>query len=396
MIPRRWAHTLENEQRLLDSAVPGEVASLQEMVAPWEAAIATYVGVPQAAAVSSGRRGMALIFEHLAVRAGDEIIVPAYTLKDLIPLIQGLGAKAVPADIDPETFSMRSETLRKCITPRTKAILALHPFGAPCAIDTLLDTANRHGLPVIEDCAHSLGARFQGRQTGSFGYAGFFSFEPTKPVNTYGGGMVVSKDCLLIERVRQHNASGTADTAVFRKKARTVQMEQRLFRMHLAFPFLFMAATPRLRSLLERGYRGAQQVPAGQAQYLPVQAALGLRKLETLDARIEKRNQNAALLTSLLKSTAQPQRLLASTQSTYYFFIVKLPVPAAAIRRKLLFRGVDAAIESEIADDCAALLNNADCPVTRELAPRLMALPMFDGISEAQLRRTAAALNAIL
>ncbi len=395
MIPRRRAHTYEGEWQDLQRCFKGQMPE-ETLVSAWEQAVADYVGAPQAAAISSGRRGMSLIFEHLGLAAGNEVIVPAYTLKDLLPLIQHFGAQAIPADIDPDSLAMSPYAVGRRITPRTKAILALHPFGAPCAIDAILDVANRHGVPVIEDCAHSLGATFQGKQTGTFGYAGFFSFEPTKPVNTYGGGMVVSADRRLIERIRRENGAGASDVSILRKKAQTVRTEQTLFRTGLAFPFLFMVATPSLKALVERAYRGAQQVPSGSARYLPIQAQLGLRKLVDLDARVARRRQRAALLSSLLKDAIRPQRILPGTQSTYYFYVVKLPVTAASIRRRMLLHGIDAALEGEIADDCGSLLEDPDCPVIRELFPRLLALPMYDTITEAEIHRVAKRLNALV
>ena len=396
MIPRRWAYTYEGEWKELEDAFRSGTMPDDRVVPAWEQAVADYVGVPHAAAVNSGRRGMTLIFEHLGLGMGDEVIVPAYTLGDLIPLIQRFGTKVVPADIDPDTYCLDPAEVEKRLSERTKAILALHTFGAPCAIDEIMRRAAERNIPVIEDCAHSLGAAVRGRQTGSFGYAGFFSFEPTKPINTYGGGMVVTRDESLINHIRQKTAQDTANLESLQQKVKAVRTEQRLFSTGLAFPFLFMLASPALRSGLSRLYRNRQHVPPGNVRYSPLQAHLGLKKLTGLRQRIENRDRVARQFRSLLKPEIRTQRIEDGCMSPWYFFVAVLPCPAARLRRKLLLRGIDAGIEEEIADDCAASLGYGDCPKTRALFRNAIALPMYDGMDEKTVERVAKTLNAVV
>ena len=206
LIPRRRADMAPGETRRLKSACAGLRMGEPPLVAEFERRVAAFTGVPQAAAVNSGRLGMRLILEYLGVGDGAEVIIPAYTLKDLIPIVRNSGAEAVPADIDPRTLNVTAASVERRITARTRAIIVLHAFGAPAPVDEITELADRRSIPVIEDCAHSLGATLHGRQTGSFGYAGFFSFEPTKPVNTYGGGMVVSRDPDLVRFIRAREA----------------------------------------------------------------------------------------------------------------------------------------------------------------------------------------------
>lgn len=372
------------------------VAEDEGLVTLWEQAVAAYIGVPHTAAVSSGRGAMTLIFEHLGLGAGDEVIVPAYTLGELLPLIEGFNAKAVPADIDPETLNLDPGGVERRITPRTKAILALHAFGVPCAVEAIVALADRHGIPVIEDCAHSLGATVSGRATGAFGYAAFFSFETTKPVNTFGGGMVASQDKALIDAIHQKTAAFPYDLDLAKKKMRANRTEQRLFSTGLAFPLLYLLATPSLRGLMNRLYRGAQHLPCGQARYSPVQAKLGVAKLATLDQRIRVRKERAELYRSLLKPGLRIQRIGEDREATWYFLVAILPRPAVAIRKRLLFRGIDAGIEEEIADNCAELLGYTDCPNIADVYPRAIDLPMFDGISQSTVERVTHALNALV
>lgn len=391
LLPRRWAHRLPNEDTLL-ATTPEDDA----IVTAWEAALAAYTGAKHAIAISSGRQGMRLIFQHLGAEAGGEVIVPAYTLGDLIPLIAGLGLTPVPADIDPHTLNVTAETVAARITPQTRAVFALHAFGAPAPINEIAALCAARGLPLVEDGAHALGAWQDGRAIGTFGVAGFYSFEPTKPVNTYGGGAVVTDDDALATQVRAAIAGLPYGHAPVRAKAAACVKEQRLMRSGIAWPILGMFAVPPAKRLLEPLYRGAQSVPAAAARYTPEQAALGREKLRTLDERIAARARAVEIYANELPATVKLQAVPAGGRSTWYFAIALLPRPAAPVRRGMLLRGVDAAVEDEIADDVAAMLGNRHCPHAAHAARHALALPLFDGITDAQVGRAARALKSAL
>jgi len=392
VIPRRQAHAYPREGKDIEHWMAEGAGDLSS-IAVWERAVADFVGVPHTAAISSGRRGMAAIFEYLKLGAGDEVIIPAYTLGELIPLITNFGAQVVPADIDPRTLNVTAETVAQHITAKTKAILVLHAFGAPCPVEGIVSRAAKHNIPVIEDCAHSLGACIEGRMTGSFGFASFFSFETTKPVNTYGGGMVATHDGGLADFVRSRTAGDRDDLAPFKKKLGVVRMERFMFATRLAFPPLYLLATPQTKAVMNRLYRSAQHAFPGSVRYSPVQARLGLKKIQDLPARIETRRQRVGQLQSLLRPEVRLQRLAGGASSTWYFAVAVLPVAAEPVRRRLLMKGIDAGVGAEIADNCAELLGRSDCPQVDAVFPRAIALPIFDGITEGQIERVARALN---
>jgi len=146
--------------------------------------------VPHALATASGRDALDLILDGLGLRAGDELIVPAYTLGELLPLIAARGIVAVPADTDPASLNVTPDSVARRLGPRTRAVLVVHLLGAPCDIRAICALADEHGVPVIEDCAHALGARIDGGSVGAFGRAALFSLEATKPVAAFGGWRV--------------------------------------------------------------------------------------------------------------------------------------------------------------------------------------------------------------
>jgi perosamine synthetase len=393
VIPRRRAQIYTGELSEITECCARPDAEDPEILSRWEHTVAQYVGTPQAAVVNSGRRGMTLIFKHLGVGPGDEVIVPACTLKDLIPLIQNLGATPVPADIDPATLNVTVEQVARRITPRTKAILVLHAFGLPCPVNRIVELADRHNLPVIEDCAHSLGATLDGRQTGSFGYAGFYSFETCKPVNTWGGGMVVSRDPALSDAIHNQTSGDVVDYAPLHKKISATRTEHLLLGTGLGFPMLFCLASPSLKGAFERLYRRFQGAPPASVRYLAAQAVVGRTKLTLLADRIRRRKQTAETYRRLLRPEIRMPTVAPECEPSWYFLMAALPCSAAAVRRRILWSGIDAAVEDEIADDCAALLKYDDCPAIRDLFPRLIALPMYDDMSEAEVTRVAHAVN---
>jgi perosamine synthetase len=394
MMPRRLPHFCPGEAHDIKQWLREEGS--QEAVTAWEAAIADYVGMPAAAAVSSGRQGMVLILEHLGIGQGDEVIIPAYTLKDLAVLIQKLGARPVPADISPDTLNVTPQAIRARLNSRTKAVIALHAFGVPCPIEEVVAVAKEREIPVIEDCAHALGASVGGRQVGTFGEAAFFSFEATKPVNTFGGGMVVSRDDALLEKVRAHNARGADDSGPFEKKTRAARTERLLFATKLAFPFLYLLATPQLRRPVERAYRSVLHAPPKKVRYLPAQAKLGLRKLPSLAERIRQRRRQADLLAGLLRPDIDVQRVESDCTTTWYFFVALLPCEASKVRKGLLMRGIDAGIEDEIADNCARLLEDHQCPNVHGVYSRAIVLPLHEGLSDPDIEKLARTLNALV
>jgi len=167
-----------------------------------EQEFARYKGAPYAAAVSSGTAAIHLALVALGIGAGDEVIAPAMTFCSTIHSIVHAGARPVLVDCNRSTFNIDPGLIEKEITPRTRAVLVVHMCGRCCDMDPILDIARRHKLHVIEDCAHAIESSYHGQPAGLMGDAGCFSFYPTKNVATCDGGMVVTRDPELQQRVK--------------------------------------------------------------------------------------------------------------------------------------------------------------------------------------------------
>ncbi len=158
-----------------------------------EREVARLVGVPHAVAVNSGTSALLVALSGLGVGPGDEVIVPGYTF--IASMSAVIYARAIPvlAEID-RTLNLDPQDVRRKITARTKAIMAVHMLGNPARMDELKAIADQHGLLLIEDCAQAFGATYKGRSVGSIGHAGTFSFNWHKTITAGDGGMVVTRD----------------------------------------------------------------------------------------------------------------------------------------------------------------------------------------------------------
>jgi len=168
-----------------------------------EREIAEACGARYAVGVASGTEAIELGLHACGVKAGDEVIVPAFTFIATGSAVSALGARPVFADIEPASFNLDPDQIESRITPRTRAIVAVHLFGLAADMDPILAVAEKHGIPVIEDNAQSFGATYRGRKTGSMGRLGCLSFYPSKNLGAYGdAGMIVTSDEKLAARLR--------------------------------------------------------------------------------------------------------------------------------------------------------------------------------------------------
>ncbi len=169
-----------------------------------ERSLAAYLGVDHAIAVSSGTDALLVALLALDIGPGDEVIVPTYSFFATAGVVARIHAKPVLVDVEPETLTIDVSAVANAISPRTKAIIPVHLYGQGAAMDELLELANEHGIPIIEDAAQALGARHQdGSRLGTIGLVGCYSFYPTKNLGAFGdAGLVVTNDDRLAHRLR--------------------------------------------------------------------------------------------------------------------------------------------------------------------------------------------------
>lgn len=172
-------------------------------VESFEQQFAAYHGVTDCVACNSGTDALFLALRAFGIGAGDEVITTPFTFVATAEVISAVGAKPVFVDIEETTFNLDLQQVEAAITPKTKAIIPVHLFGQPVDMTRLMAIAQAHNIAVIEDCAQSTGASWQGKKVGSIGHIGCFSFYPTKNLGACGdGGAITTNDPEIAAKVR--------------------------------------------------------------------------------------------------------------------------------------------------------------------------------------------------
>lgn len=221
-------HSIKHEinatiQEVLESGrfiLGPQVKSLEEE-------IANFCQVKFAIGVASGTDALELALRALGIKAGDEVITTPFTFIATTEAITQVGAKIVFTDIDLDTYNINPQKIKDRITPKTKAIIPVHLYGQPCEMDEIMKIARENNLFVIEDCAQAIGAEYKGKKVGSFGEVGCFSFFPSKNLGGYGdGGMVVTSDKQINEKLRMLRVHGSKDKYFHLLKGRNSRLDE--------------------------------------------------------------------------------------------------------------------------------------------------------------------------
>ena len=179
-------------------------------VEDFERKLAGYVGAGYAVACGNGTEALVLALRACGVRPGDEVITTPFTFFATAEAVASIGARPVFADICLDDFNLDPSKIEDHITEKTRAILPVHLFGAPCDMDAIMDIAHRHGLKVIEDAAQAIGCQYRGKRIGSTADISCFSFYPTKNLGGMGDGGIVTTDdenlALILRSLREHGA----------------------------------------------------------------------------------------------------------------------------------------------------------------------------------------------
>jgi dTDP-4-amino-4,6-dideoxygalactose transaminase len=172
-------------------------------LAAFEAEFASYVAVEHGIGVANGTDALVIALRAAGIQPGDEVITTAHTAVATVAAIELAGAKPVFADIEPDYFTLDPSSVERLLSPRTKAIVAVHLYGQATDLEALLDIARRHGVLLIEDCAQCHGATYDAKRLGSFGALACFSSYPTKNLGALGdAGIIVTNDAGLAQRCR--------------------------------------------------------------------------------------------------------------------------------------------------------------------------------------------------
>jgi len=192
----------EELKNVVEAVKSGWVSSKGKFIEDFENSFAKYVGVKYGVATSNGTVALHLALVALNIGKGDEVIVPDLTFAATINAVIYVGAKPVIVDINPDYWCIDPNKLEKAITQNTKAIIPVHLYGHPCDMEAIMEIASRHNLYVVEDAAEAHGAEYKGKKVGSFGRISCFSFYGNKIITTGEGGICLTNDNELAEKIK--------------------------------------------------------------------------------------------------------------------------------------------------------------------------------------------------
>ncbi len=207
-IPLTRPETDDAEVRAVADVLASGLLTQGPQVAALEARVADLVGAEHAIATTSATTALHLTLAAMGIGPGDDVLVADFTFPATANVVVQQGARPVLVDIDLRTFSIDPASLEKQITPASRAVIPVHPFGVAADLEPITTVASAHRLAVIEDAACALGATYHGRWVGPIGAAGCFSFHPRKSITTGEGGMIVTNDGPLAERMRLLRSHG--------------------------------------------------------------------------------------------------------------------------------------------------------------------------------------------
>jgi perosamine synthetase len=368
MIPVSEPVLLGNEKKyVMDCLDTLWISSLGRYIPLFEEAFAAYVGVKHAVACSNGTTGLHMALEVLGIGAGDEVIIPDFTILVTANVIILAGARPVLVDVEPVTGCIDPARIEAAITPRTKAIMLVHMYGHPCDMDAVNAIARRHNVKVIEDCCQSHGATYKGRMTGSLSDVSVFSFYGNKVITTGEGGMLLTQDDALAARARTYRDNG------------------------FQIP------------------RFIHEVRGMNYRMTNIQAAIGLAQTEKIEVAVERKRAIARRYLELLADfphvTLPVEKSWA--RSVYWMFGVLVEDSFGRskdeVMQALRERGVDSRsyfypVTSQPAmrgDDPRFPDLRGDRPVSADLGRRGLYLPSGIGLTDDQIKTCAEALRAV-
>ncbi|HKC23240.1 MAG TPA: DegT/DnrJ/EryC1/StrS family aminotransferase [Thermoanaerobaculia bacterium] len=344
----------------------------------FESEFAAACGAARAVGVGSGTDAIALALKALGIGPGDEVITTPLTFVATLNTIVLCGAVPVLADIDAATLNVRVEEIAKRVTARTKAIVPVHYVGQAADLDPIMELAAGRGIAVLEDAAHAIGSEYKGRKIGSFPTTSVFSFHPNKNITTGEGGMIVTDDEAVFEKASLLKFHGM-DREAWKRFAKS--------------------GSPRYDVAL----------PGFKYNMMDIQAALGIHQLPRLPGFLAERARLAARYDRLLSGVAGlilPQRVPYPVKHAWHLYtplvdIDRLTVSRDRFMEELKKRNIGTGLHYSAAHEFSYYADRfgwkpGDFPEAHFVSERIVSLPLFPGLSDADQDDAVAAIREVL
>lgn len=353
-LARTW--TGEEELQAIREVLESGVLTNGPRTAEFERVFALRHDVAHAVAFANGTVALAAMYRAVGIGPGDDVVVPSMTFISSATSVLHVGATPVFADVDPRTFNLDPTDVRRRLTPRTKAVLAVHYAGQPAAMDELQKVCDETGVVLLEDAAQAVGARYLGRSAGALGLMAMFSFTPTKNITTGEGGLVTTDD---------------GDLAV----------ALRLMRNHG-------------QSALYR-----HEVLGWNWRITEMQAAMGLAQMRRLDAILGRKRRNATWMTERLGPVPgiTPPWRDPRADPVHMLYTCLLDERRDEVLNGMLAEGIEARLYFPPAHRQPVFQQDVtDLPVTDALAERMLSIPMHSQLTQDELEDIADTLERLV
>ena len=365
----------DDDVRAVIDALRADLVTTGPLVAEFERRFAATVSARHAVAVSSGTAALHAAVFAADVGAGDEVVTTPLTFVATANAVLYQGGVPRFADVRPDTLTLDPDSLRKAMTPRTRAVLPVHFAGQPCDLDFVREIARGRGLRVIEDAAHALGAEYRGRRVGALSDLTVFSLHPVKHITTGEGGMVTTDDDELAERLRRFRNHGLATDS---------------------------------RARQARGALHSEMVDLGYNYRLTdVQCALGLSQLGKLDRFLAARERIAERYLANLKDQAglRLPEIAPGVRHAWHLFPILLDIERLTVDRATVFHALRAENIGVTVHYLPAYWHpyyvrlgyaRGLCPRAEDVAGRVLSLPMHAGMTGADVEDVIRAVRKVL
>lgn len=364
----------EKELAAAEEVVASGWLTMGEKTAAFETAFGKFLGCDAGSvAVSSGTAALHMALLALDIGPGDDVIIPALTFVADANVVKLVGADPVLADCASiNDWNVSAKTIAQCITSRTKAVIVVHYAGYPCDMPSIMELCRQRGIKVIEDVAHAPGATMGGQQCGTFGDVGCFSFFSNKNLSIGEGGMAVSVDSNVHQRLKYLRSHGMTTLTLDRHEGRAVTYD---------------VVAPGLNYRIDE-----------------IRAAIGLVQLDKLHAG----NQRRKILTdryrerlSALNIRIPFERMAESADSAYH--ILPILLPEACDRQSVIISLKERGVQSSIHyppfwtfSAYAEMFKADDAPIAAEICKRELTLPLYPTMTESEVDYVADSLGMAL
>lgn len=363
--PSMGAEEMNATRHVLESGWIGLGPKTEE----FERKFSEYIGIPHAIGTNSGTAALHLALRVLGVGEGDEVILPSLTFVSCAHAVLYCGARPVFADVDSDTLTISAEDVKKKITPRSRAIMAVHYAGHPCDMDPLIEVAKDKGIYLVEDAAHACGAEWKGRKVGSIGDIACFSFHAVKNLTTGEGGMVVTRNGEVADELRTLRWLGISKTTWDRYRPRANTVSTRAPTWYYEVENL--------------GYKYHMN---------DIAAAIGIVQLQKLDRLNNTRRQIAKYYDERFSDLPGVEIPVERdyARSVYHLYVLKVDK-----RDDFVAYARDNGVATSVHYMPVHLhplyrrISNADVPTTNIIWKKLVTLPMFPDLTDSDLNKIA-------